>query len=119
MSDPTNPRFLPKRRPSGLTQVTVATELVKLLQEDAPAATWHLPTSGTRLEGHLTMPGSTDTDKHKALAEWQRITGAGPVTSTTISDGRTHLTITGSYEGIPVTVATIVDIDDTPGAVAA
>ena len=118
MTNPTDPRSLPQRRPCGITQVTVATALVTLLQENAPAATWHLPTAGTRLEGQLTMPGSTSTDKHKALAEWQRIIGAGPVTSVPVGDCRTHLTISGSYEGVPVHVATIVT-DDTPGAVAA
>lgn len=118
MSDPTNPRFLPERRRAGLDQLAVATEFVKLLQEDAPAASWTLPTAGTRLEGQLTMPGSTDTDRRRALATWQRIIGAGPVTSTPFGGHCSHLTITGSYEGIPVQVATIVT-DDAPGQVAA
>lgn len=116
--DPTNPRFLTTSRRVEFDQVSTALDLVKLLQEDAPAASWTLPTTGTRLEGQLTMPGSTDTDRRRALATWQRIIGAGPVTSTPVGGHCSHLTITGSYEGIPVQVATIVT-DDAPGQVAA
>lgn len=119
MSDPTNPRFLTQTQKTEFDQVTTGLVLVKLLQEGAPAAQWLMSDRGTYLDGQLMMHTSTSTDKRRALAEWQRILGAGPVTSTTISDGRAHLSIVGSYEGVPVNVATIVDADDAPGAVAA
>lgn len=119
MSDPTNPRFLTQNRRTEFDQVATGLVLVKLLQEGAPAAQWLMSDRGTRLDGQLMMHDSSTADKRKALAEWQRIIGASPVTSMPVGDHQLHLAITGSYEGIPVNVATIVDADDTPGAVAA
>lgn len=119
MFDPTSPRLLTQTQKTEFDQVTTGLVLVKLLQEGAPAAQWLMSDRGTRLDGQLMMHDSSTTDKRKALAEWQRILGAGPVTSAPVGDGRAHLAITGSYEGVPVNVATIVDADDTPGAVAA
>ena len=103
--DPTNPTHVARRTEEPLTQLRAATTLVSLIQEDAPAGMWSIPTAGICLEGILTR--GSDTDRRQGLAAWQRIIGAGPVTSRA-NGGNEHLTVSGSYEGVPVEVATIV-----------
>ena len=100
MNQPTEP----------ITQLRIATALVDLIQEDAPAATWDVAERGRRLTGQIIMPTGTDTDRRRALAAWQRILGAGPVTSSPVGHTE-HISVSGSYEGIPVRVVTIVDIE--------
>lgn len=104
MDDPTNPRLLAeKRQPT--TQLQAAEALVLLLAEGAPAVQWRIGHRGV-LDGQYF--GETDTERRRALAEWQRIIGAGPVATTAELGPTQHLAVRGSYEGVPVTVTTIV-----------
>ena len=99
--------------------------LSRLRLEDAPSAQWtlhderrlSLPSAeSTALHGHL-MAG-TDDELRRGLSAWQRIIGAGPVTSVSVGD-TLQLYITGSYEGLSVGMVTVVDADGAPEAVAA
>lgn len=106
--NPTNPAHIRRRAEEPLTQLRAATTLLQLIQEDAPAAEWSLDHRGRTLSGHLMTRGATDTELRQGLAAWQRIIGAGPV-STARHAGTDHISIEGSYEGVPVRVVTIVD----------
>lgn len=103
----TDPRSLHQPDPEPLTQLRAATTLVALIQQDAPAPCWTVADDGCRLEGQLMMHEATDTERRQALAAWQRILGAGPVASSSHA-GSEHIRVRGSYEGVPVEVATIV-----------
>lgn len=107
MSDPTNPRFLSQPDPEPMTQLRAALALVALIQEDAPAVQWRLDDNGRYLRGQLFGPQGS---RRPAMAAWQRVIGAGPVESNQ-SGHDEHLSISGSYEGIPVDVVTIVDAE--------
>ena len=106
--DPTNPTHVARRTEEPLTQLRAATALLALVQEDAPAAEWALDHHGHRLVGQLLPSGGTDADLRRGLIAWQRVIGAGPV-STASHMGADHISVEGSYEGIPVRVVTIVD----------
>ncbi|USY19687.1 hypothetical protein NE857_31410 [Nocardiopsis exhalans] len=124
MIDPTNPRFLSQPDPEPLTQLRAATTLVTLIQEDAPAPKWEIADDGRRLDGQLFMHDATDTDRRldgqlfmhdatdtdrrQALLAWQRVLGAGPVEVRPVGISE-HISVSGSYEGVPVRVVTIVD----------
>ena len=79
-----------------------------LVQEDAPAATWEMADDGRQLHGHVLMLDRADAERRQALEAWQRVIGAGPATVRPVQ-GRDHVSVTGSYEGVPVRVVTIVD----------
>lgn len=108
MYDPTNPAHIRRRAEEPLTQLRAATTLLQLIQEDAPAAKWEMDDDGHRLDGHILMLDSTDVDRRQALAAWQRILGAGPVEVRPVGANE-HISVSGSYEGVPVRVVTIVD----------
>lgn len=93
-------------RIESVPQLQAATVLLALIQEDAPAPTWVLDRRGDQLHGQLHGPNA---DRRNALAAWQRVIGAGPVT-THPSGGMLHLGIRGSYEGVPVEVTTLVPV---------
>lgn len=88
-------------------QTEVAEALVKLTREDAPTPTWFVNDTGPQLIGTLYLETGTDTDRRNGLLAWQRVIGAGPVHTET-RDSKTRLTVTGSYEGVPVRVSTSV-----------
>ena len=94
-------------RIESVPQLQAATALVALVQEDAPPASWEVSESGRRLSGQIVMPSGTDADRRNALAAWQRVLGAGPV-ETVPTGTREHISVSGSYDGIPVRVVTIV-----------
>lgn len=104
MDDPTNPYLLPAKGQTA-TQLQAAEALVLLLAEGAPAVQWTIRPRGV-LTGQFF--GATDAERRRALAEWQRIIGAGPVKVSAELGPTQHLTVAGSYEGVTVTVTTIV-----------
>lgn len=106
--NPTNPTHVARRAPEPMTQLRAATALVLLIQEDAPAAVWEISETGNALSGHIMMLSGTDNDRRQAMAAWQRVLGAGPVSASRVRD-KDHLSVAGSYEGIPARVVTIVD----------
>lgn len=57
-----------------------------------------------------TLTSRTDFDQARrhTLSAWQRVIGAGPATTQRLG-ATDQLTVTGSYEGIPVRVSTMVD----------
>lgn len=99
------------------SQTTTAETLAALTREDAPAALWRLGAyAGEGLEGQIV--GDQDgTSRRRALAAWQRVLGAGPVEARRIGDAE-HLYVRGSYQGVAVTVVTVVDADQPAVAVA-
>jgi hypothetical protein len=101
----------PLRMGRSLAQRPAATALTRLLGEDAPTLLWVLRPEG-RLQGAPVV--DTDQDRLRALATWQRIIGAGPVTITPEGDTEENHTIVGSYDGIPVKVSTVVRLPDLP-----
>ena len=86
--------------------------LALLRTEDAPTIQWTLTDDAQvppRLEGHI-HPRTTAPDRYQrhALAAWQRVIGAGPITVDPARGGGERLTAIGSYEGIAVHVRTTI-----------
>lgn len=87
------------------TQHAAARALADLVREDAPTVEWGLPHDHRKLHGHL--HAATTRDHLTGLAAWQRVLGAGPVTRAAAGDWQ-HLTVTGSYSGVPVDVVAMI-----------
>lgn len=109
MTNSTDPWALTEREEHA--QLHVASTLLALVQEDAPAALWRMDSDGAYLDGQIF--GDTDTDRRRGLAAWQRVIGSGPVETTQVG-AHSHLTVRGSYEGVPVSVVTVVAADLAP-----
>ncbi|MFC9089022.1 hypothetical protein [Nocardiopsis dassonvillei] len=101
MTEPIKPR----------TQTEALAVLARLAAEGAPPVEWTITTGdGTdRLQARglmFTTGPDLDRVRRVGLATWQRIIGAGPVT-TSRAGAYERLAITGSYEGLPVRVSTM------------
>ncbi|WP_304455922.1 hypothetical protein [Nocardiopsis sp. YSL2] len=89
-----------------LRQKLAATTLLALVTEDAPPAEWTLSADEPGLYGHV-FADHDERAQLEGLAAWQRVLGAGHVRHSTAGD-YDHLSIKGSYEGVPVEVITMI-----------
>ena len=76
-----------------------------LAAKDAPDVQWR--TTPTRLEAVLSRADFTPQGQLRGLAAWQRVLSAGPVQIRPSGHFDFH-EVTGSYDGVEVTVSTIV-----------
>ncbi|WP_304452859.1 hypothetical protein [Nocardiopsis sp. YSL2] len=89
-----------------LRQQRLAETLLALVVEDASPAEWTLSADEPGLYGHV-FADNDERAQLEGLAAWQRVLGAGPVTHAVAGD-YDHLSITGSYDGVPVEVITMI-----------
>jgi hypothetical protein len=99
-------RLRQQRIDQRLRQQRLAETLLALVAEDAPPAEWALPDTEPGLYGHV-FADHDERAQLEGLAAWQRVLGASHVKHAVAGD-YDHLSIKGSYEGVPVEVITMI-----------